>query len=100
MSGGGRCPRRHRWSHRRHEGGTKICDVDDGVKRVVKRPGVGILSDAKDSICAPDHRIGQGRLRVNAEGILYVPDSEDEDSNMEVDADGLVVRSKWLEGGE
>jgi len=99
MSGGGRCPRHHRWSRRRwshhqHEGGVKICYAEDGVECVVKPGDVGIQSDAKDSICVRDRRTVRSRLRVNAEGIPYVLDSEDEDSRMEVDADGIAVTAE------
>jgi len=94
MSGGGRCPRHHRWSRRRHEGGVKICDAEDGVECVVKPGDVGIQSDAKDSICVRDRRTVWSRLCVNAEGIPYVLNSEDEDSGMEVDADGVAVTAK------
>lgn len=95
MSRGGRCPRRHRWSHRpwsrrRHGGGVKICDVDDAVDCNVKPADVGIESAAKDSICVRD-RPGRSRLRVDAEGNLYVLDSEEEDSAMEVNAGGAVA---------
>jgi len=55
---------------------------------------VGIQSDAKDSICVRDRRTVRSRLRVNAEGIPYVLDSEDEDSRMDVDADGVAVTTK------
>ena len=49
------------------------------------KPGdVGIQSDAKDSICVRDRRTVRSRLRINAEGIPYVLDSEDEDSDVEV----------------
>ena len=58
---------------------------------VVKPGDVGIQSDAKDSICVRDRRTVRSRLRVNAEGIPYVLDSEDEDSGMEVDTDGVAV---------
>jgi hypothetical protein len=99
MSGGGRCLRRHRWnrcrwSRRQHEGGAKICDDDDGVECVVKPADVGIQSDAKYSISVRDRRIGWSHLRVNAQGILYVLNSEDEDSGMEVDEDGVGVAAE------
>jgi len=55
---------------------------------------VGIQSDAKDSICVRDRRTVRSRLRVNAEGIPYVLDSEDVDSGMEVNADGIAVTAK------
>jgi hypothetical protein len=60
----------------------------------VKLADIGIQSDAKDSICVRDPCIGRGRLRINAEGILYVLDSEDEDSNMDVDADAVGVATE------
>lgn len=94
MSGGGRFLKRGRWSRRRREGGAKICDEDEGVERAVKPVGVGIHSDTKESICEPESRTGWGRLRVNAEGFLYVLDSEEEKSDMEVDADGVSVATK------
>ena len=61
---------------------------------------VGIQSDAKDSICVRDRRTVRSRLRVNAEGIPYVLDSEDEDSDMEVKTDGVGVVPADGPGGQ
>jgi len=55
-----------------------------GLHRVMKAADVGLQSEATTSICARERLIGRGRLRVNAEGIPYVLDSEDEDSDVEV----------------
>nr|CAB3500311.1 unnamed protein product [Digitaria exilis] len=73
------------WPVETPPGGAKICNEDGGV---------GIHSDSKESICARECRKGRGRLRVNAEGILYVLDSEDANSDMEVDADGVRVATE------
>ena len=67
---------------------------------VVKPGDVGIQSDAKDSICVRDRRTVRSRLRVNAEGIPYVLDSEDEDSDMEVKTDGVGVVPADGPGGQ
>ena len=50
----------------------------------MKAADVGLQSEATTSIYAREHLIGRDRLRVNAEGIPYVLDSEDEDSDVEV----------------
>jgi hypothetical protein len=60
---GGRCHRRHDWIHSLRVDGT-------GVNHV------------------PACRMRRPDIRVNSKGILDVPDSEDEDSDMEVDEDG------------
>ena len=49
----------------------------------MKAADVGLQSEATTSICACERLIGRGRLRINAEGIPYVFDSEDEDSDVE-----------------
>ena len=51
-------------------------------------------------ICARERLIGRSRLRVNAEGIPYVLDSEDEDSDMEVKTDGVGVVPADGPGGQ
>ena len=67
---------------------------------VVKPGDVGIQSDAKDSICVCDRHTVRSRLRINAEGIPYVLDSEDEDSDMEVKTDGVGVVPADGPGGQ
>jgi len=75
-----------------------------GLQLVARRGGeasaVGLQSDATPSICARERLIGRSRLRVNAEGIPYVLDSEDEDSDMEVKTDGVGVVPADGPGGQ
>lgn len=51
----------------------------------IKSAGVGTQGGGGSSSCVRGRRIGPGRLYMDAEGNLYVPDSEDEASDMEVE---------------
>lgn len=86
--GGGRCSRRARCIRRRHGVGAKIGVDGDDINHIVKPAGVGMQFGGEGTICGRER---QGRLRIDAEGNLYVLDSEDEESDMEVAADGVLV---------
>lgn len=89
---GGRRPSRVGCIRRRHRVGAKISVDGASVDRVVKPTGDGIHCSGGGSIC--ERQRCTGRLRLDAEGNLYVLDSEDEDCDMEVAADYVGVATE------
>lgn len=89
MAGGGRCPR-HRNRILRRRGGSKLGGRGGGSDDPVLTPSCH--NRWGEWICVRGHRITlQGRMRVGANGDVYVPDSEEEDSSMEVEVGGADV---------
>lgn len=85
MAGGGRCPRRRSWI-RRLRRDSKLGGRGEGAGAIIVKPG---NRSSGEWICVRGHRIRlRGRMRVAADGDVYVPDSEDEESGVEVETDG------------
>ncbi|CAO1940538.1 unnamed protein product [Urochloa humidicola] len=88
MAGGGRCRRRRsRVSSIRRRGvGAKLSVHGGGIEDNVKPDN----REHGEWICQHGHRITRrGHMRVDANGGLYVLDSEDEDAGMEMEAGGV-----------
>ncbi|CAL5012802.1 unnamed protein product [Urochloa decumbens] len=89
MAAGGRCPRRRSWIRRRR-GDSKLGGHGGGNDDPVLTPGG--RSHCRDWRCVRGHRSRlQGRMRVAANGDVYVPDSENEESDMEVGGSDVAV---------
>ncbi|CAM0144683.1 unnamed protein product [Urochloa decumbens] len=85
MAGGGRCRRRRSWisSIRRRGGGSKLSMDGGGIDDIHVKPD---NRDRGEWICVRGHRIRRsGRMRVDSNGSVYVPDSEDEEADMEME---------------
>ncbi|CAO2205214.1 unnamed protein product [Urochloa humidicola] len=88
MAAGRTCPRRRGWIRRRR-GGSKLGGRGGGNDDLVLKPGSH--SSSVEWIYVRGYRIRlQGRMRVDANGDVYVPDSEDEEPDMEVEAGGVA----------
>jgi hypothetical protein len=85
MAAGARCRRRRSWisSIRRRGVGAKLSIDDGGMDDIlVKRNN----RDCGEWICVRGHRIRRtGRMRVDANGDVYIPDSEDEEGDMKME---------------
>ncbi|CAL4886619.1 unnamed protein product [Urochloa decumbens] len=99
MATGGRCRRRRSWIssiRRRHGSGSKLSSHGGGND--------DILVDSSNReygewICARGYRIRRTAcMRVDANGGVYVPDSEDEESSKEVQAGGVGIERTNLGG--
>nr|CAB3451430.1 unnamed protein product [Digitaria exilis] len=84
MAGRGRCRRRRSWIQQRCQG-SKLGGRGEGAGDILVKPNNHRYGEW---ICVRGHRIRlRGRMRVDADGDVYVPDSEDE----EVDLGGISV---------
>ncbi|CAN6253224.1 unnamed protein product [Urochloa humidicola] len=94
MAGGGRVPRpRISWV-RRHRRASKLGGRGGHKGDLVLKTG---NRSCGEWICVRGHRIRlEGRMRVDTNGNVYVPDSEDEEPGMEVEAGDVEVAD--LEG--
>ncbi|CAL4988087.1 unnamed protein product [Urochloa decumbens] len=92
MAAGRTCLRR-RGRIRRRCGGSKLGGRSGGNDDLVLKPSDhGDHSSCGEWISVRGHRIRlQGRMRVDANGHVYVPDSEDEEPGMEVEAGAVEV---------
>ncbi|CAN6330038.1 unnamed protein product, partial [Urochloa humidicola] len=89
MAAGGTCPRR-RGRIRRRRGGSKLGSRGGGNDEFVLK--LGDHSSCGEWISVRGHRIRlEGRMRVDANGDVYVPDSEDEEPGMKVEVNGVKV---------
>ncbi|CAL5011577.1 unnamed protein product [Urochloa decumbens] len=89
MAAGGTCPRRRGWICRRR-GGSKLGGHGGGNDDLVLKPGS--RSRCGEWIYVHGHRIRrQGRMRVDANGDVYVPDSEDEEPDIEEEVGKVEV---------
>ncbi|CAL4964606.1 unnamed protein product [Urochloa decumbens] len=85
MAGGGRCRRRRSCisSIRRRGVGSKLSIDGGGIDDIPMKP---VNRDRDEWICVRGHRIRRsGRMRVDSNGGVYVPDSEDEEADMEME---------------
>ncbi|PUZ65581.1 hypothetical protein GQ55_3G235900 [Panicum hallii var. hallii] len=83
MAGGSRGSRR-RGRICRRRGGSKLSVRGEGNGDIVVKPG---SRSCGEGFCFRGHRIRQvGRMRVDANGDVYIPYSEDEESGMDVEA--------------
>ncbi|CAN6209970.1 unnamed protein product [Urochloa humidicola] len=88
MAGGSRRPRRCSWIRRRRRG-SKLGGSSGGNDNIAMNPG---SRSCEEWIWVRGHRIRrQGRMRVDSNGNLFVPDSEDEELGMETKASGADV---------
>ncbi|CAN6200254.1 unnamed protein product [Urochloa humidicola] len=89
MAAGGTCPRRRGWIRQRR-GGSKLGGHGGGNKDLILKPSN--RNNCGEWIYVRGHRIKlQGRMRVDANGEVYVPDSEDEEPSMEEEVGGVEV---------
>ncbi|CAN6345529.1 unnamed protein product [Urochloa humidicola] len=89
MAAGGTCPWR-RGRIRQRRGGSKLGSRSEGNDEFVLKPGDH--SSCGEWISVHGHRIRlEGRMRVDANGDMYVPDSEDEEPGMKVEYAATVV---------
>ncbi|CAN6331653.1 unnamed protein product [Urochloa humidicola] len=96
--GGGRCRRRRSWISRigRRLGVSKLSS-DDGENHDI--PVKADNHDYGEWICPREYRIQRrGHMRVDANGGVYVPDSEDEESSKEVEEGGVGIEVTSLGG--
>ncbi|CAN6208745.1 unnamed protein product [Urochloa humidicola] len=94
MAGDGRVPRRRISWVRRHRRASKLSGCGGLNGDLVLKPG---NRSCGEWVCVRGHRIRlQGRMRVDTNGNVYVPDSEDEEPGMEVEVGGVKVAD--LEG--
>ncbi|CAO2168523.1 unnamed protein product [Urochloa humidicola] len=87
MAGGRRFPRRRSWIRRRRVGAKLASGGDDDP---VLSPGGRTHCGEWRCVRGVPIRL-EGRMRVGANGDVYVPDSEDEESVMEVEVGGADV---------
>ncbi|CAN6191805.1 unnamed protein product [Urochloa humidicola] len=89
MAAGGMGPRRRGWIRMRR-GGSKLGGHSGGNADLVVKPGN--RNSCGEWVYVRGHRIRlQGRMRVDANGEVYVPDSEDEEPDMEKEVGGVKV---------
>ncbi|CAN6353993.1 unnamed protein product, partial [Urochloa humidicola] len=96
--GGGRCRRRRSWISRiRRRLGVSKLSSDDGENHDI--PVKADNHDYGEWICPREYRIQRrGHMRVDANGGVYVPDSEDEESSKEVEEGGVGIEVTSLGG--
>ncbi|CAO2046084.1 unnamed protein product [Urochloa humidicola] len=89
MAAGGTCPRR-RGRIRRRRGGSKLGIRGGGNDEFALK--LGDHSSCGEWISVRGHRIRlEGRMCVDANDDVYVPDSEDEEPGMKVEVNGVKV---------
>ncbi|KAF8779349.1 hypothetical protein HU200_002614 [Digitaria exilis] len=89
MASGGRCRRRRSWIHRHRRGGSKLEGRGGGNDDAPNKLG---SCSSGEWISVRGHRIKlRGRMRVDGNGDIYIPDSEDEEPTVEVEAGDVEV---------
>ncbi|CAN6356223.1 unnamed protein product [Urochloa humidicola] len=89
MAAGGTCPRCRDWIRGRHRG-SKLGGYGGGNEDLVRKSGN--RSSSGEWIYVRGHRIRlQGRMLVDANGDVYVPDFEDEEPHIEEEVGGRPV---------
>lgn len=67
--------------------GAKLSIDDGGMDDILVKPD---NRDCGEWICVRGHRIRRtGRMRVDANGDVYIPDSEDEEADMKMEGGGV-----------
>ncbi|KAF8696801.1 hypothetical protein HU200_036438 [Digitaria exilis] len=89
MASGGRCRRRRSWIRRHRRGGSKLEGCGGGNDDAPNKLG---SCSSGEWISVRGHRIKlRGRMRVDGNGDIYIPDSEDEEPAVEVEAGDVEV---------